>query len=85
MSKMVSGILARNVKKTPKGRGGKSVLFFPDPGSLVRLVEYKYNKVWEWTEMYYWDVIWWTLDRWNEKYDLKPPAPGKCFEVEIEL
>jgi hypothetical protein len=27
----------------------------------------------------------WTLEQWKATYDLKPPAPGKCFAVEIEL
>ena len=27
----------------------------------------------------------WTYDGWQAEYDLKPPAPSKCFEVDIEL
>lgn len=27
----------------------------------------------------------WEVKEWEAQYDLKPPAPGKCFEVEIEI
>ena len=26
-----------------------------------------------------------TMNNWWELYNLAPPAPGKCFDVEIEL
>ena len=27
----------------------------------------------------------WTREEWRENYDIDPPAPGKCYEVELEL
>ena len=42
--------------------------------------------IWQSNHQVWWpQYIYWTLKQWQETYDLKPPAPGEKFLVEIEL
>ncbi len=68
MSKMVSGILARDPKE------------WPNAFSLVFFVMRIEANAWQCAA-----VKGWTIAEWDAEYNLKPPAKGKYFEVEIEL
>ena len=82
MAKMTSGILCQDSYST-----SEPIVFFPGA---------KRRDVIGATSPYGWDrtgnvpeagdcFMEWTLEKWCETYDLTPPAPGKCFEVSIEL
>ncbi len=76
--KMANGILARDKDDTcPEG----SIIFYPCEQIPIHLE----NGYWEWNDFQDDQERHWTVKRWNEEYGLKPPANGKCFEVEIAL
>jgi len=76
-TKNITGWLCRD----SKSRHG-SIIFFPDETNPVPTCN---NGFWDQKQLseFHWKE--WTLQRWKEEYDLKPPACGKKFRVEIEL
>ncbi len=82
MVKMVSGILARDKKplrrNDPDGRGG-SIVFFRQWNPYVK------EGIWLEQSFNVKEAGEWTVAEWKATYNLKPPAPGRYFEVEIEL
>ena len=75
---MVSGILATD--------GVGWIKFFKGTPKLTCRVSNKYDRNWWYADdRMNTGPIYWPPILWKATYDLKPPAPGKCFEVELEL
>jgi len=60
------------------------VFIWPRQGKALRTVAMNDWGLWFGVKGNYL-LRWWWGSEWKRQYNLKPPAPGKCFPCEVEL